>query len=218
MQGNQYPSNTIRIAIVDNQELFREGIINLLNNRDELEFIYSSSSEGDLMNFLTTTTVDLVIIGFNNQLYKVCNFIKGLKLNFKGIKVLVLSSIKGEYAILQLLMAGINSYIDKNSTAAELKAVIKGVYSHDFFHTKSITSNLQRLIVDKSLRNTVNLSATESAFLTLVTKDITYKEIASAIKVSEKVISNCRENLFNKFNVKSKAGLIAHIFQNGINE
>jgi DNA-binding CsgD family transcriptional regulator len=97
-------------------------------------------------------------------------------------------------------------YLLKDVNPGELHTALTTVYEQGYYNADSINRNLRRIIAGGPA-NTISLSEREKAFLQLACSDMTYREIASRMCLSEKTVDGYRESIFIKFNVKSRVGM-----------
>ena len=87
---------------------------------------------------------------------------------------------------------------------------VKGYYNAD---TGNI--NFRRLLLKSEEKPEISMTAKEAQFLTYVCSELTYKQIAGEMKMSERTIDGYRESLFEKFHVQSRVGLCLEALRKG---
>jgi DNA-binding NarL/FixJ family response regulator len=115
---------------------------------------------------------------------------------------------------------GVCGFLKKDIHPAELKNALLNVASGEYYyssHTTGKIASLFRKTPDKpsSLEKAL-LNDAEIAFLKLASTDMTYKEIAQAMKLTPRNIDAFRDSLFDKLDVKSRVGLAIYAVKNGI--
>ena len=112
-----------------------------------------------------------------------------------------------DLSILSMLKAGAIAYLLKDIHPSELQKAIEEIYSKGFYNADAIHQNYRRLIMADECREP-ELTNREKDFLELASSDLTYKELAAKMCLSEKTIDGYRESVFQKFNVKSRVGMV----------
>ncbi|MNY19829.1 Response regulator UvrY [compost metagenome] len=104
----------------------------------------------------------------------------------------------------------------KESKTSDVVAAIKTINEHEYFLNDLVSGRLLRNIQDnKPIQNILaDLSANEIKFLQLCCSEYTYKEIADQMNLSPHTIDNYRQNLFQKFEIKSRTGLVLFALKN----
>ena len=115
--------------------------------------------------------------------------------------------------IIKMLRYGANGYLLKDSEPDTLVEALKQINEQGFYHSELITSDILHSLQDI---NTITLSSAEIDFLKMACTEMTYKEMANTLGVSERTVDGYRDRLFNKLNVKSRIGLVIYAIRNNI--
>ncbi|SDF81971.1 regulatory protein, luxR family, partial [Mucilaginibacter pineti] len=112
--------------------------------------------------------------------------------------------------IIGMLKAGAGGYMLKQSKAADLVSAITSIARQSFFINELVSGKLLRNIQDNQPVKTssIEVNNNELKFLELCCSDLTYKQIADLMNLSPHTIDNYREALFQKFETKSRTGLV----------
>jgi DNA-binding NarL/FixJ family response regulator len=150
--------------------------------------------------------------------YATCEWLKG---HYPEIKVLALSTMDAETAIIKMIRSGAKGYIVKDADLAELKLAFSELLSVGFFYnelvSRKVIHSLNRIVGENDQINTLQkLSENELTFLRLSCSEKTYQEIAAEMFKSEKTIDGYRAELFKKLNVTSRVGMVMFAIKNGI--
>jgi DNA-binding NarL/FixJ family response regulator len=144
-----------------------------------------------------------------------------LRENFPDIKVLALSMLDDENAIIRMIKSGARGYVLKESEPTELKDAINAVLQKGFYYSEMVTGRLVHSIsgVDDESHNSqqvIQLTDREIEFLKLACTEMTYKEIAAKMFLSPRTIDGYRDTLFLKLDIKTRTGLVIYAIKNGI--
>jgi DNA-binding NarL/FixJ family response regulator len=133
--------------------------------------------------------------------------------------VLVLTLNEDEDMIVKLFRMGVRGYLKKDCTAAVMAAALDEIFQKGYYHNEFLTYSLQTQ--DKKPKQPAyefilaKISPREKEFLKLACheKEYTYKQIADLMSVSERTVDGYRQSVFEKFNIKSKTGLLMFVIR-----
>ena len=211
--------HVVQIAIVDDHTLFRQGISSLLSEYKEIEILFDAANGVDLKEKLSIYPLPQVILmDITMPLMNGYETTVWIKQNHPAVKVLALSMFEEDEPIIKMLKSGAGGYILKESKASDLVDAIKTIAAQGFFLNSIVSGKILRSIQDDTLpREPVSeLTANEIKFLEYCCSELTYKEIAEKMFLSRHTIDNYREALFQKFDIKSRTGLVLFAIKNQI--
>lgn len=207
----------INIAIVDDHTLFRQGLANLLTESNEVNVLFDADNGADMINKLCGNTMpEVILMDITMPVMDGYETTKWLKENHPQINVLALSMFEEDKPIIGMLKSGAGGYMLKQSKAADLVSAIKGIAAQSFYINELVSGKLLRNIQNNQpVKNApIGLNPNELKFLELCCSDLTYKQIADMMHLSPHTIDNYREALFQKFEVKSRTGLVISALRN----
>ena len=141
---------------------------------------------------------------------------------YPDVKIIVLTSHDSEKYMLYMLELGVNSFLLKNTDPDELERAIYSVADNDFYHNELLNSVIRKSLKDRlgSSRPVFKMehpiTEREREILKMICDEISLKDIASRLAVSEKTIQTHKLNIQNKLNVKSTVGLVKAAYQIGL--
>jgi DNA-binding NarL/FixJ family response regulator len=201
----------INIAIVDDHTLFRQGLAGLFTDSEKVNVIFDAENGLDMIKKIATHPLpEVILMDITMPLMDGYESTKWLKDNHPQIKVLALSMFEEDKPIIGMLKSGAGGYMLKQSRAADLIDAITGIAKHSFYINELVSGKLLRNIQNNQplKPNQVEVNANELKFLELCCSDLTYKQIADMMNLSPHTIDNYREALFQKFETKSRTGLV----------
>jgi DNA-binding NarL/FixJ family response regulator len=137
-------------------------------------------------------------------------------------KVLLLTQHFDENIIDEAYNFGARGFLNKNCTAHDLKYAITNIATIGYNNVSEILKRVRNYEESNNnlTKNKIDLSARELEFLTLVCNEneFTYDQMAQKMGLSVKSIEGYRASLFEKFNIKSKVGLVLFSFKNKLTE
>jgi len=206
--------STIRLAIVDDHTLFRNGVAVLMKDFEELEIVFEAEN-GLIMQetILRGVMPDVILMDINMPVMDGYKATSWLKEKFSQIHVLALSMYEDDNAVVKMIKCGAGGYVLKQSRPRELLEAIKTIVQKGVFFNELVSGKLLRTV---TMDTTTPLTSKETEFLKLCCSERTYKEIADLMYVSPRTIDNYRESLFSKLNLKSRTGLVLYAIKEGI--
>lgn len=210
-----------KILLVDDHQLLREALSNLINSFDNFTVIGAVGNGREMQNFLAgPQKPDIILLDLNMPLMDGFESAKWMSTQFPDIKVMILTMYDSETALIRLLRAGVNGFLKKDVHPNELKSALNSIAENRYYYSHDTTGKLagffHRNTDHQSLMDKVLLTDKELEFLKLASTEMTYKEIAGEMKISPRAIDNFRDTLFEKLDVKSRVGLAIYAVKNGI--
>lgn len=210
----------IKIALLDDDRLFVEGIAALLSSNENFTVVYKSNNPVDFTEYIQTTNKlpDIVIIDLN---MKPMTGIEVLAIiNEFDVKIIVLSSLFNSSMYGYMIKFGISAFLPKYTDIEELYNAIEVVHTNKIFMNKENETLLNEFNSNqkKNLNpwNNNNLSEREIEVLTCVCKEMSTKEIAEHLFISVKTVESHRAKIMEKIGCKNLIGMVVYGFLNGI--
>ena len=208
-------TDKIKIGIVDDHTLFRNGVAALMGEFAELEVLFEAENGEQMQQKLVKHGAPQVILmDINMPLmdgYAATKWVKG---KYPQVKVLALSMFEDDKAVIKMIKCGAGGYLLKESKPRELLEAIKTIYAKGVYINELVSGKLIRSVTEDDA--TPGFTNKELEFLKLCCSEFTYKEIAEKMFVSPRTVDNYREALFQKLNIKSRTGLVLYAIQNEI--
>jgi DNA-binding NarL/FixJ family response regulator len=142
-----------------------------------------------------------------------------LRDNYPDVKVLALSTMDADAAIIKMIKQGAKGYVLKDADPTELKLAFDELLRQGYFYneliTRKVMNNINALTDDKdALRAFAKLTDRELQFLRLACSEKTYQQIAGEMYVSERTVDGYREALCKKLNLNTRVGLVMFAIKN----
>jgi len=218
------PTIMTTIAIVDDHELLRSGLCAIINEFEEYQVIAALDNGKSLTNFLKSNPPpDIILLDINMPIMDGYETADWIKLNLLDTKVLVLSMLENDGAIIRMLKNGARGYILKDSSPKDFKRALNAIRDSGYFINELVSNRMIHYInksdsADISISPIHQLSINELSFLHHVCTDKTYKEIAEEMNLSPRTIDTYRDNLFKKLLIKTRTGLAMFAIRNKLIE
>jgi DNA-binding NarL/FixJ family response regulator len=211
------------IAVVDDHVMLRKGLAHLINLFPDYRVLFEADHGKDFIDKLKPSAIpDIVLLDINMPVmdgYATANWIR---INYPDIKVITLSMLDNETAIIKMIQNGSRGYILKDAHTDELRLAFKEVLEKGYYYNELVNRKLMQsinVLVNKNKNDAsghFNISEREMEFLKLACSEKTYPEIASLMFLSARTIDGYRESLFGKLNVTSRVGMVIFAIRNGL--
>lgn len=207
-------TDKIRIAIVDDHTLFRNGVASLMSEFDELQVVFEAGNGQQLQEALAKRgSPDVVLMDINMPVMDGYEATAWLKKNHPKVKVLALSMFEDDQAVIKMIRNGACGYVLKESKPRDLLEAIKTIHTKGVYINEMVSGKLIRSVTDDE---DTEITKKELDFLKYCCSELTYKDIADKMNVSPRTVDNYREALFLKLNLKSRTGLVLYAIQNQV--
>jgi two-component system response regulator NreC len=212
----------IRVAIADDQVLFRKGMMAIVNAFDGMQITIEADNGRILLDALamTDTLPDVVLLDLSMPELNGVETTKLIHKNYPSLKIIILSVYGEDRFVTHLMDLGVNAYLFKNVEPLEVERAIRAVVETDFYFNEAFLSALKnRMLVKKPRRLLTDdlpatLTAREIEVLNLICKQLTAPEIAERLSVSIRTVDGHRANLLEKTNARNTAGLVLFAIKN----
>lgn len=206
----------IRLIIVDDSPLVRQGLQMLLSNKEDIEVVGQAANGKEVVELCRTLSPDLVLMDIKMTGGDGLEATQKIKEMNPGIKVLILSTFKIHHYITKAIQMGADGYILKDATEENIIAAIKGVYSglyvaqDDVFQRMKQSWVVEQLDTEKNIyRDFVSrLTEREKEIVRLLVNSHTNKEIADVLGITEGTVKNIISGIIVKHRLKDKVQLI----------
>jgi len=213
-------SETKYIAIVDDHTMFRKGLMALVNLFPNYEILFDASNGKDFIAQLNPKKLPEIVL-MDITMPEMDGYLTAewLHNNYPEIKILALSTMDSEAAIIKMIKSGAKGYVLKDAEPDELKLAFDEVMSQGYFYneliTRKVLKGVGQLVDGKNATSIfVKLTDRETEFLKYACTEMTYKEIADKMFVSVRTVEGYRDALCEKLDLKSRVGLAMYAIKN----
>jgi DNA-binding NarL/FixJ family response regulator len=200
----------ISVAIADDQLLFLKSLESLINSFRDCETVIDSLNGDELLKALELTNPlpDIALIDVNMPVMNGEETARRISEKYPLIKIVALSMKDDDTTIIKMLKVGCSAYLLKDIHPHELEKALYEIHTTGFYNADAVNLNYRRLILKKEQADRPLLTDRELTFLQLSCSDLTYKQIASQMFLSERTVDGYRESVFQKLNVQSRVGMV----------
>lgn len=210
---------SISIGLTDDHQLLRTSLAEMLINKGFKVVLQAGNGKECLNQLKAGATPDIILMDISMPVMDGYETTLNIKKDYPHIKVLVITMHESEELTIKMLRAGAKGYILKNGNSKELVNAInilytKGFYANDLLTTNMLNSFNKTEYVTND--NEKRITPREIEFLKLSCSELSYKEIALEMNVSQRTVDGYREDLFKKLNVHTRVGLVLFAIKSGL--
>jgi two-component system, NarL family, invasion response regulator UvrY len=214
-----------KIAIVDDHNLFRKGLIKLINLGDvknSYVILFEAENGNDLKEKISKRSLpDIILMDIDMPDMDGFEAVEWLRKFYPDICILVVSMFESEESILRMMKMGVKGYLSKDIEVEDMHMALESIINKGVYYTDLVSGVMAQSILGncsddaKNVKGT-ELSENEREFIKLACSELTYQQIADKMHLSPKTVDGYRENLFRKFNVKNRVSLAMYAVRNGL--
>lgn len=205
----------IRIALVDDHQLFRKSLTSLLNSSDDFEIIYDTDDGLHFIEYAKAVNIDVVLLDIQMPILSGFEVCKQLKMMNPEIKILIISQLTSKEVIHYVMECGADGFCSKNSSPEHLEIAIRKIMEHDYYFDNELGSVIRDAILwDKNsnlyfdFSKSVTFTKREVEIIKMVCREMSTKQIANSLFISSRTVNNHKKNIMNKTQTKNFVGVI----------
>ena len=204
----------IRVLLVDDHEVVRDGVKSLINANDDLTVVAEAGTVREAIEQAERTKPDVVVMDVRLADGSGIEATREIRARLQKTQVLMLTSFADDEALFASIMAGAAGYVLKQIRGGELIRAIREVGAGKSLLDPEVTKSvLERLRKGKTMRDDklARLSAQEERILTLVSQGMTNGQIGKELKLAEKTVKNYVSTILSKLEVARRAEAAAYL-------
>ncbi|MFP3980958.1 MAG: response regulator [Desulfobacterales bacterium] len=210
-----------KIVIVEDHQLFREGLKAMLDSRSDLEVVAEAEDGLEALDIIRENPPDLVLLDLSMPRLGGISVVKEVKRMYPDTAILALTIHESDQYVLEAFNAGINGYCIKDASREELLVAISSVLKGRTYISPGIADNVMEGYIEgrKRLKNRSaweNITQREREVLKLLGEGYLNKEIAEMLSISVKTVEKHRANIMGKLDLHSAAALTSFAIEQGL--
>lgn len=206
----------IKISIVDDHALFRNGLKLLLNSNPNMLVVSEMPNGKKFLENVDKNIPDIVLMDINMPIMDGVEATEWINKDYPNIKVIALSMFGEEDYYYKMINAGVKGFLLKNSEINEVTDAIYQVQNgNNYFSQELLYNVIKNLKTNKEIESeTAKLSKRELQVLEEICKGLSNQEIADSLFISKRTVDKHRANLLSKTDSKNTANLIMYAIKN----
>lgn len=213
----------IKILIVDDQELFREGLFTLLSVQDDFQVVGQAGNGEEALLEVAKSHPEIVLMDLRMPILAGVDATQRISQQYPQTKVIVLTTFDEDELVFDALHAGAVGYLLKDVSPEKLFEAIRSASRGEYYLLPTITAKVMaeftRLprISKKPLNELLeNLSRRELEILKMVSIGLSNKEIALQLVIAEGTVKNHLTSIFNKLDARDRMHAVLKAKENGL--
>ena len=212
-------SGAVRVLIVDDHSVVREGIRTVLAGDTGLSVVGEAGSVSEALERASHVQPDVILLDITMPGTSGLEAVPQLLTTVPAARILMLSVHDNTEYVLQAVRAGAHGYLRKDTTPAELREAVHAVHRGDAFFSPAAARHLTAAIRDGQSdprRALETLTGRETEVLVRIARGALNKEIAADLGISVRTVEAHRDNLMRKLDIRTVAGLTKLVLEAGL--
>lgn len=204
----------ISIAMVDDHQIVLDGLKALLEDVQDFKILLATTHPVELLTFINSHQVDIMLTDVMMPEMTGQQLAKQVRKKNPSIKILALSmSGVGDTVDEMLNDADINGYVLKNISKDELETAIRTIAGGGQYFSEEVLAELAKSATIRKEVDSAQLTIREIEIVRLIEKELSNRDIAVKLFISERTVETHRKNIFRKTQTNSVIGLIKYAYE-----
>ena len=206
----------IKVALVDDQQLVRQGIAGLLSLSEDLSILWQAENGEDAQHQLTENEQqpDVMLLDIRMPKVNGIELVKILRAQGNTLPILMLTTFDDSELFMQSLQAGANGFLLKDVSLDKLVNAVKTLAEGGFVAEPVVMKQLNKGLADAPVLE--DLTEKEQQILKLVAGGFSNKEIANSIFLAEGTVKNHVSNILAKLNTRDRTRAVLIALNQGL--
>jgi len=213
----------IRIFIVDDHIILREGLCLIIQSVPEYEIIGESGDGREALEKIEMHKPDVVILDISLPSMTGVEVSRQLRKFNPEIKIIILTQHNNDEYIDHLMQFGVHGYILKENTSVDLLRAISEVLKNNIYLSPEVTKKMvNNYIINNHQKNhsaenmTIKLSPRELEIVKLIAEGKSNNQISSMLFISAKTVNVHRSNIMKKLDIKKVTDIVIYAMKKGL--
>ena len=206
---------TIKVLLVDDHPLVLDGIQARLEEVPGIRVVGQAHNGQEALEQANRLAPDVVLMDVSMPVMNGLEATRRFNSDYPAVKVLILSMHDNKEYILQLMQSGASGYILKDVSSDELIKAIETVFLGNTYFSQSASQTLFNNF-ETHRPQTQNLTKREETVLKLLAEGKSNKAIANDLKISVRTVETHRQNIKNKLDIHTAAGLAKYAIEHNL--
>jgi len=207
---NSPSTRGVTVGIVDDHQLFVKSLGLLINTFAGFEVVVDAYDGDQLLARLDRMEAppDILLVDVNMPERDGTATTRVIVEKYPNTRIIALSMNDDDLSIIGMIRAGCCAYLLKGIHPAELERALLEVSRSGSYNGDTYNINYRRLAQTAARQGALQITEREARFLQLACSEMTYKEIAAQMYVSDRTVDGYRESVFEKLKVQSRVGMV----------
>jgi two-component system, NarL family, response regulator DevR len=215
MTTEQATARPLRLLVVDDHEVVRQGLVALLERRPNFQVVAEAGTAAEAIEMARRFKPELVVMDVRLPDGSGIEACREIRAEMPETRVVILTSYPDEEAVFSAIIAGASGYLLKQlrgrDLVSALESVGRGESLLDPAVTEKVLERVRRIASGNATDEMAQLTAQEQKILLLVAEGKTNREIASEVFLSDKTVKNYVSSILSKLNLQRRAQAAAFV-------
>jgi DNA-binding NarL/FixJ family response regulator len=193
----------IKIIIVDDQQLIREGLSLVLNLEKQFEIVFEAKNGQEVLDYLEFNDADIILMDIKMPVLDGVEATRCVKTKMPKVKILILTTFDDYGYIFQALRNGADGYLLKNTNSQELSEAIVKIVNNEQVLDREVTKQLIQMMKKDTIKLD-SLTNREMEIAQKISEGHSNKEIAQELFLVEGTVKNHISNILSKLELHNR--------------
>ncbi|MFQ5852793.1 MAG: response regulator [Candidatus Binatia bacterium] len=211
----------IRILLVDDHALFRDGMASLLAEQADFEVVGEAENGGEAVEKARELEPDLILMDIYMPGGDGLATTRLIKEEMPSVKIVMLTISEEDQKLFEAIKGGAQGYLLKKMKAQQFLEMLRGISRGEAPISHAMAAKILAEFARQASRDSeaaprVQLTPRERDVLELLTKGATNKEIAAALGISENTVKNRLKNILERLHLENRVQAVAYALEKGL--
>lgn len=220
MSSNAPRATPIRVIVVDDQQITREGLVALLSLIDDIEVVADAGDGAAALRLVAEHRPDVVLMDLRMPVLDGVEATRRITAEHPGIAVLVLTTYADDESIATALHAGALGYLTKDAGRVEIASALRSAAAGQSTFDPAVAGKLVAALTASAApvprTNPDGLTAREVEVLALMAGGLSNPEIATRLYIGQTTVKTHINNAFAKIGARNRAEAVRYAYQHGL--
>ncbi|MFT6244158.1 MAG: DNA-binding NarL/FixJ family response regulator [Salibacteraceae bacterium] len=207
--------NKITIGVAEDQKIYRNGLITMLNDSDDYKVTIEAESGMEMLVKMKGNVPDVVLLDYRMPELNGIEVAKKIRQKYEAVKILLLSMFDNQEFVVQAVECGANGYLSKDDDPDEIIKAVDSVLSTGYYlndrTSKCLIGELVRQgKVVPSFEGVVEFSRVEMQIINFICEEKSATEIGVLLYRSKRTIDGYRSGIMKKIGAKNVVGIVMY--------
>ncbi len=206
----------ILVAIAEDHLLFRQGIVTMLSDEENIKVLFDVANGQELLDNLKDKRPDVILLDIRMPVMNGEEALEYISGNYPDIKVIVISMHYSDHYITHFIKNGARGFLPKNCPIESVIDAIIAVHNHGYYFDNKVSRSMITELLQTKKIPQVELTDRELLIIKLLCDEKSTAEIGEQLLISNRTVEWHKKNIFDKTSSKSLAGLAIYAIKHKI--
>jgi DNA-binding NarL/FixJ family response regulator len=222
LSSNAPDGERIRVIVVDDQQITREGLVALLGLLDDIDVVADAGDGAAALDLVAEHRPDVVLMDLRMPVLDGVEATRRITAEHPGVAVLMLTTYADDESIATALRAGALGYLTKDAGRVEIASALRSAAAGQSTFDPAVAGKLVAALTGSAApvprTNPDGLTAREIEVLALMAEGLSNPEIAARLYIGQTTVKTHINNAFAKIGVRNRAEAVRYAYQHGLTQ